>query len=377
MKKTVRLTESQLTSMVQNIVEQNRKLMNYREIKIINAEGQSELFDVSSVEPSRSGCLFSGRFRGSYDKLYDFLFSDSRYYQTKRGENYNDGLFYFEFKCDRANNEFILYHSGTNSAIDTKVKYKLAPDAEKILSGICKCKKYGAPVDVSGSTAVDKNPLGGEPSAMNPLPVQLIDVQRNVTRMLVVNTVSRDDQGCHFYANSRDSRISGDWQFDINCGEFDKNVDLMFSSNNLGDHKLTPESQKALNDACACKSGAVKPAVTSPQPLDPNVNKRVLNPGNKITENKKPIRLTEADIADLVKRVMEEGDRFAYGTDAIRNLEKDMAPDEDVRLTDYTGELRGDVLKKKDYIIQWLRDIIHNEDWNRLGDVILYMKHRM
>jgi hypothetical protein len=74
---------------------------------------------------------------------------------------------------------------------------------------------------------------------------------------------------------------------------------------------------------------------------------------------------------------MEEGDRFAYGTDAIRNLEKDMAPDEDVRLTDYTGELRGDVLKKKDYIIQWLRDIIHNEDWNRLGDVILYMKHRM
>jgi hypothetical protein len=305
MKKTVRLTESQLTSMVQNIVEQNRKLMNYREIKIINAEGQSELFDVSSVEPSRSGCLFSGRFRGSYDKLYDFLFSDSRYYQTKRGENYNDGLFYFEFKCDRANNEFILYHSGTNSAIDSKVKYKLAQDAEKILSGICKCKKYGAPVDVSGSTAVEKNPIGGV-SPMNPLPVELIDVQRNVTRMLAVNTVSRGDTGCHFYANTRDSRISGDWQFDIDCGKFDENFSLSFSGNFLGDHKLTPESQKALSDACACKSGAIKPAATSPKPLDPTVNKRVLNPGSKITENKKPIRLTATDLAELVRRVIQE-----------------------------------------------------------------------
>ena len=131
-------------------------------------------------------------------------------------------------------------------------------------------------------------------------------------------------------------------------------------------NKLTPKLQ---SDFCTKNSTGL----SVPKGTYTSAKTQIAN----LAENKKPIRLTEADLADLVKRVMEEGDRFAYGTDAIRNLEKDMAPDEDVRLTDYTGELRGDVLKKKDYIIQWLRDIIHNEDWNRLGDVILYMKHRM
>jgi hypothetical protein len=135
----------------------------------------------------------------------------------------------------------------------------------------------------------------------------------------------------------------------------------LYYSNNL--------TTKLKNDFCTLSTGGA----SVPNATFSSAKTQTSN----LAENKKPIRLTEADLADLVKRVMEEGDRFAYGTDAIRNLEKDMAPDEDVRLTDYTGELRGDVLKKKDYIIQWLRDIIHNEDWNRLGDVILYMKHRM
>jgi hypothetical protein len=35
------------------------------------------------------------------------------------------------------------------------------------------------------------------------------------------------------------------------------------------------------------------------------------------------------------------------------------------------------VVKKKDYVIHMLRDIIHDQEWDRIGDVILYIKHRM
>ena len=93
----------------------------------------------------------------------------------------------------------------------------------------------------------------------------------------------------------------------------------------------------------------------------------------------KIVKLTESDLKRLVKRIIKEDEerRIGYGAEQIRNLQKDLAGDEDVRLSDYSGDLRGEVMKKKDYLISWLRDIIQDEDWNRLGDVILYIKHRM
>lgn len=93
----------------------------------------------------------------------------------------------------------------------------------------------------------------------------------------------------------------------------------------------------------------------------------------------KIVKLTESDLQKLVQKIIKEDDdrRIGYGNEEIRNLQKGLAPDEDVRLTDYSDELRGEVVKKKDYVISWLRDIIQDEDWNKLGDVILYIKHRM
>ena len=93
----------------------------------------------------------------------------------------------------------------------------------------------------------------------------------------------------------------------------------------------------------------------------------------------KIVKLNESDLQKLVQKIIKEDDnrRVGYGTEEIRNLQKGLAPDEDVRLTDYSDELRGEVVKKKDYVISWLRDIIQDEDWDKLGDVILYMKHRM
>lgn len=358
MNKIIKLKESDLIGLVKQAVnEQNRKLMNYREIKIINGEGQSELFDVSSVQSSRSGCTFSGRFRGEYNKLYDFFLSDSRYYQERGGENYNDGLFYFEFKCDRSGDEFMLYHSGTKSSIQPKLKYKLSPDAEKTLSGICKCEKYGAPVDVSGSTAVEKNPHEVA-TKMSPLPIEIIDVERNETRMLNITTVGRHATGCRFYGDERDSPVKSNYQFALVCGKFDTPVDLYYLSNDMGIHKLTPESQKALSDVCGCKPGET-------------INENILN-------TMKNTKLNESDIKNLIKKVIKEDERrIGYGTEEIRNLEKGLAPDEDIKLTDYTGTLTGEVVKKKDYVIHMLKNIIHDQEWDRIGDVILYMRNRM
>ena len=93
---------------------------------------------------------------------------------------------------------------------------------------------------------------------------------------------------------------------------------------------------------------------------------------------KKVIKLNESDLNRLVKRIIKEDEqqRFAYG-DEIRNLDSQLGPDEYVQLSDDTDELRGDIVKKKDYVIHMLRDAIKDEDWGKVGDTILFIKHRM
>ena len=92
---------------------------------------------------------------------------------------------------------------------------------------------------------------------------------------------------------------------------------------------------------------------------------------------KKFSKLNESDLNRLVGRIIKEDDqeRFAYGGDAIRKLQ--MGQDEYVQLSDYGDQLRGDVVKKKDYIVHMLKDAIENEDWGKVGDTILFIKHKM
>jgi hypothetical protein len=93
---------------------------------------------------------------------------------------------------------------------------------------------------------------------------------------------------------------------------------------------------------------------------------------------KKVIKLNESDLNRLVKRIIKEDEqqRFAYG-DEIRKLDSQLGPDEYVQLSDDSDELRGDIVKKKDYIIHMLRDAIKDEDWGKVGDTILFIKHKM
>ena len=94
---------------------------------------------------------------------------------------------------------------------------------------------------------------------------------------------------------------------------------------------------------------------------------------------KKVIKLNESDLNRLVKRIIKEDDqqRFAYGGEEIRKLDSQLGPDEYVQLSDDSDELRGDIVKKKDYVIHMLRGSIKDEDWGKVGDTILFIKHRM
>jgi len=93
----------------------------------------------------------------------------------------------------------------------------------------------------------------------------------------------------------------------------------------------------------------------------------------------KVIKMNESSFNRLVKRIVkEEGEqRFAYGSEEIRNLDSQLGSDEYVQLSDYSGELRGDIVKKKDYVIHMLREAIDNEDWGVVSDTILFIKHKM
>ena len=125
---------------------------------------------------------------------------------------------------------------------------------------------------------------------------------------------------------------------------------------------------------------------TKPNMLQPGIGKYYSNELTPLlqqdfcTKNSKGVSVpigTFASAKTQTSNLAEDERRIGYGTDEIRNLEKDLAPDEDIKLTDYTGTLTGEVVKKKDYVIHMLRDIIHDQEWDRIGDVILYIKHRM
>jgi hypothetical protein len=94
---------------------------------------------------------------------------------------------------------------------------------------------------------------------------------------------------------------------------------------------------------------------------------------------KKVIKLNESDLNRLVKRIIKEDDqqKSAYGGEEIRKLDSQLGSDEYVQLSDYGDQLRGDIVKKKDYVIHMLRGAIKDEDWGKVGDTILFIKHRM
>lgn len=110
----------------------------------------------------------------------------------------------------------------------------------------------------------------------------------------------------------------------------------------------------------------------------------------------KVIKLSQSDLVGLIKKMIneqiklkksqgkkfktkliEDEDRFGYGNQEIETLRQGLGSDEDIRLSDNSDKLRGDVVKKKDYLSNMLKDAIEKEDWSIVSDAISYIRIRM
>ena len=86
----------------------------------------------------------------------------------------------------------------------------------------------------------------------------------------------------------------------------------------------------------------------------------------------KIIRLTESDLSRIVNRVINESDRM-YGHDEISKLYSNLGDDEDVELSDESGELSGQVVKKIEYVKNMLERAIENENWEMVTRAKSYL----
>jgi hypothetical protein len=62
-----------------------------------------------------------------------------------------------------------------------------------------------------------------------------------------------------------------------------------------------------------------------------------------------------------------------YGHDDISKLYSTMGDDEDVELSDESGELSGQVVKKIQYVKNMLEKSIENEDWGMVRRTMNYL----
>jgi hypothetical protein len=79
---------------------------------------------------------------------------------------------------------------------------------------------------------------------------------------------------------------------------------------------------------------------------------------------------------EAFKKFIQEESKSAYGSE-IDNLRKGLAPDEDIKLTDDSDQLKGDVVKKTEYVINMLSNAIEEKDWSKVGNAISYIRVRM
>jgi hypothetical protein len=89
--------------------------------------------------------------------------------------------------------------------------------------------------------------------------------------------------------------------------------------------------------------------------------------------SKRIIKSEETRLRNIIKDVIIENHRNGYGHKEINNLYNDLNHDEDVWLSDNSGDLRGDVVKKIEYIRNMLNSAIYKEDWSMVRRAMSYI----
>lgn len=90
---------------------------------------------------------------------------------------------------------------------------------------------------------------------------------------------------------------------------------------------------------------------------------------------KKTFKLTESKLIDLIKEIITENE--GWGHEEINNLYNDLGDEQDVHLSDRTGDLKGEVVSKKEYLKRMLMSAYENKDWGKIHHAILYMDVKM
>ena len=85
------------------------------------------------------------------------------------------------------------------------------------------------------------------------------------------------------------------------------------------------------------------------------------------------IKSEETRLKNIIKDVILENHRHGYGHKEIDSLYGELNHDEDVWLSDHTGDLRGDVVRKIEYVRNMLSSAIHKEDWSMVRRAISYI----
>jgi len=83
------------------------------------------------------------------------------------------------------------------------------------------------------------------------------------------------------------------------------------------------------------------------------------------------------NLSDIIDKIISENRRHAYGHQEIGGLYDDLGQDDDVYLSDNTGDLRGEVVTKKEYLRNMLKDAINKQEWGIVHRAISYIDIKM
>jgi hypothetical protein len=128
MKKIISLTESDLVKLVKRVIKEQNSFVPIK-IKLLDQKtGEALLVDIMEKTEDERGCLFSGRFRGDYSKLFRIMFGTSFNYS----ENVN-----ILFNCSSGNNEVKV-----TVGYAPEVSMNVTDAGKKLLEKKCGCNKY-------------------------------------------------------------------------------------------------------------------------------------------------------------------------------------------------------------------------------------------
>ena len=93
--------------------------------------------------------------------------------------------------------------------------------------------------------------------------------------------------------------------------------------------------------------------------------------------SKKKVILTESKLTEIITSIILENKREGWGHNEIDDLYLGLGDDEDVHLSDTTGDLKGQVVNKKEYLKRMLMSAYEEKNWGKVHHAILYIESKM